>query len=104
MEQKGDIGKDGSDPHKDKHLDANLGANVELILGCEGHLGRNANDGSNNGGNSQDNARQPSDKANNKGPPASYDDERCSDQQHHVEDTASHKEGVHYLLADAEEV
>lgn len=50
VEQEGHVGKDGGDPHECKHLDSNVAADIELVLGRQGDLGGDADDCRDDGG------------------------------------------------------
>lgn len=103
VEDEGEVGEQGADPHKGKHLDANDGVDVELVLGGEGNLGGEADDGGNDGGDGEEDAGEEAEGGDGEGEEAGADDERGGAQEDEVEDGAGHEEAVHDLGADAEE-
>lgn len=56
MEQECQVGTEGPDPHECKHLRANVRLDVQLVLGREGNLGGDADDGGDDGCNGEDDA------------------------------------------------
>lgn len=103
MQQECEIRRQGGDPHKGKHLAANIALDVELILRREGNLGGNTDDGGDDCGHCEDDARYAADEGCEEAEPSSSEDERRDEQEDEVEDDAGHEEGVHDLGSDAEE-
>lgn len=103
MQQEGEEGEDGADPHEGKHLDANDGANVELVLGGEGNLGGDADDGGDDGGDDEGDDGEEADDGEEEGEKAAADGERGEKDHDKVDDGAGHEAAVHDLGADAEE-
>lgn len=103
VQQECEISRQGSDPHKGKHLTANIALNVELVLRREGNLGGNTNDGGDDCGYREDDACHTADEGCEEAEPSSSEDERGGEQEDEVEDDARHEEGVHDLGSDTEE-
>lgn len=103
MQYKGKVGGQRGDPHKDKHLAANVAVNIQLVLGGEGNLGGDADDGGDDGGDGEDEASDEADEGRAQAEPARLEDQRGQEQQDAVEDGAGHEEGVHDLRADAQQ-
>lgn len=104
VEDKGQVGQDGGDPHEDEHLDANVGLDVELALGGQGDLGGHADDGCDDGGHADEDAGNGGDDGDGDGEPAGAHDERGGQHEDKVDDGAGGEEGVHDLRAELEQL
>lgn len=103
VEQEGKVCGQGSNPHKGKHFDADVGLDVELVLGREGNLGGDADDGGDDGGDGEDETREAAEQGEEQREPPRPHDQRRAQQQHEVDDGAGHEEGVHDLGSDFEQ-
>lgn len=104
MQQKCDDGEHGADPHECKHLDANLCANVELVLGGQGDPGGDANDGGDDGGDNEYNDGEQADDGEEEREQAAARGKGREEEQDGVEDGTGHETAVHDLGADAQEL
>lgn len=103
VQQEGDIGGDGGDPHKDEHLDADIGFDVQLVLSCQGDLGSEADDGGNDSRETDDDGRNGAEERQPQTPPSSADDKRAHEHEDGVDADAGHEAAVHDLGADSED-
>lgn len=57
VEEECKVSGQGTNPHQGKHLDTNVGPDIELVLGREGNLGGDADDSGDDGGDGENKAR-----------------------------------------------
>lgn len=104
LHKEGNQSNNGSHPHKGKHEDADVCADVELVLRRQGDACGNANHGSDNGRNGQQDARQAGYNDGDQAPPPREHHQRRSRQHHGVKDAAGHEERVHNLRSNPQEL
>lgn len=103
VQQERKVGGQSPDPHKGKHLDANVGLDVQLVLRGEGDLGGHADDRGDDGGDGEDHARQPADKGDEQAEPAGAHDKGGPQEKDEVENSARHEEAIHDFGSDPQE-
>jgi hypothetical protein len=102
VQNKGDVSQHGPNPHECKHLDANNGIDIKLVLRSQGNLGSDAESSGNGGGNGEQDGGYQGKEGDKGGKETGADDEGRGAQEDEVENGAGHEEGVHDLRADAE--
>lgn len=103
VEEEGEVGGDGGYPHEDKHADANVGLDVELVLGGGGDLEGDADGGGNNGSDGDEDGGDAAEDGEGEGEPSGADGQRGGEHEEEVEEDAGEEEAEHEALADAEE-
>lgn len=100
MEEEGNDGKDGGDPHEGKHADTVLDANVKLVLGGHGDLEGNADDGGNDGSHGKKQSRDEAENGQSETVPGVEEDEGSEEKEDEVEDGAGEEEAEHDARAN----
>lgn len=103
MEQEGDVGKDGGDPHEGKHLNTDVGLDVELVLCRQSDFGGNANDGRDDSDERDKNGGDSADDRKYQTPPAGAYDKAAEEHEDKVDADAGHKGSVYDFRANLEE-
>ena len=103
VQNKRQVRQQRANPHECKHLDANDGIDVELVLRRQGNLGRDAEHSGDDGGNGEQDAGYQGKEGDEGGEETGADDEGRGAHEDKVENGAGHEEAVHDLRADAEE-
>lgn len=104
MEKESQTGQDGGYPHKDKHFDTNNRTDIKLILRRERDLGRDTNDGGNDGSNGDEKTSYAAEQGQEQAKQACDEGERGEQHQDKVDDGACQEEAKHDLLADSQQI
>lgn len=104
MEDEGQVGEDGGYPHEDEHLDADVGTDVELVLGGEGNLGGEADRGRDDGGDGDEDGGDGANEREGEAEPAGAQDQGRGQHEDKVDDGGGREEDVHDAGAQLEEV
>lgn len=103
VQQEGDVGEDGGDPHEGEHLDANVGGDVQLVLRRQRNLGSKADDRGNDGCDGDERASNGAQEGQGQTPPSRADDEGREEDHAQVDANTGDEEAVHDLGANLEE-